>query len=96
MMIKKRVLACLGLGVSALALGVCLVWINLELVGLSYRIKEVHDLLEGEKELKSKLQVEHMNLLSSYQLRKKAVQMDLQPPKKGQMRIMVQGENNRE
>jgi len=95
-MIKKRVLACLGLGVSALALGVCLVWINLELVGLSYRIKEVHDLLEGEKELKSKLQVEHMNLLSSYQLRKKAVQMDLQPPKKGQMRIMVQGENNRE
>lgn len=93
-MIKKRVLACLGLGVSALALGVCLVWINLELVGLSYRIKEVHDLLEGEKELKSKLQVEHMNLLSSYQLRKKAVKVDLHPPKEGQIRLMVQGEKN--
>ncbi|MFP4033981.1 MAG: hypothetical protein ACOCQT_02000 [Desulfovermiculus sp.] len=90
-MIKKRVLACLGLGISALALGICLVWINLELVGLSYRIKEVHDLLEGEKELKSKMQVEHMNLLSSYQLRKKAVQMDLQPPQEGQKRLMVQG-----
>ncbi|MFP4285753.1 MAG: hypothetical protein ACLFQG_09415, partial [Desulfovermiculus sp.] len=88
-MIKKRVLACLGLGISALALGICLVWINLELVGLSYRIKEVHDLLEGEKELKSKMQVEHMNLLSSYQLRKKAVQMDLQPPQEGQKRLMV-------
>lgn len=93
-MIKKRVLACLGLGVSALALGICLVWINLELVGVSYRIKEVHDLLEGEKELKSKLQVEHMNLLSSYQLRKKAVQMDLHPPREGQIRVMVQGRKN--
>lgn len=93
-MIKKRVLACLGLGISALALGVCLVWINLELVGLSYRIKEVHDLLEGEQELKSKLQVEHMNLLSSYQLRKQAVKMDLHPPEEGQIRLMVQGDKN--
>lgn len=93
-MIKKRVLACLGLGVSGLALGVCLVWINVELVGLSYSIKEVHDLLEGEKELKSKLQVEHMNLLSSYQLRKEAGHMDLQPPQKGQVRLMVEGEQH--
>ncbi len=85
-MVHKKIAACFGLGVSALAFGICLVWINLELVEVSYSIKEVHDLLESEEELKAKLEVEHMNLLSSYQLREKAVQMDLHPPQAGQVR----------
>ncbi|MDZ7758907.1 MAG: hypothetical protein U5L00_01435 [Desulfovermiculus sp.] len=89
-MMKRRLLAGLGLGVSALVLGICLVWINLELVDLSYSIKEVHDVLESEQELKAKLEVEHMNLLSLYQLQKKASQMDLHPPQAGQVRIMDQ------
>lgn len=87
-MLKNRLLTCLGLGVTALVLGICLVWINLELVDLSYSIKEVHDVLESEQELKAKLEVEHMNLLSFYQLQKKAAQMGLHPPQGGQVRIM--------
>ena len=85
---KNRLLSCMGLGVSALALGICLVWINLELVDLSYSIKEVHDVLESEQELKAKLEVEHMNLLSLYQLQKKASHKGLYPPQAGQVRIM--------
>ena len=90
-MVHRKIAACFALGVSALAFGLCLVWINLELVDVSYSIKEVHDLLESEEELKSKLEVEHMNLLSSYQLREKAVQMDLHPPKAGQVRVLDSG-----
>ena len=84
----KKIAACFGLGVTALAFGLFLVWINLELVDLSYSIKEVHDLLQSEEELKAKLEVEHMNLLSSYQLREEAAHMDLHPPQAGQVRVM--------
>ena len=87
-MIKNRLLTCLGLGVSALVLGICLVWINLQLVDLSYSIKEVHDVLDSEQELKAKLEVEHMNLLSLYQLQKRASRMGLYPPQTGQVRMM--------
>jgi len=85
---KKRIIACFSLGVSALALGVCLVWLNLQLVDLSYSIKKMHDVLEGEQKLKSKLVVEHMNLMSSYQLQEKAADMGLRPPESGQVRSM--------
>jgi cell division protein FtsL len=85
---NKRLLACFGLGVSALIFGISLVWVNLELVDLSYSIKEMHDVLESEQKLKSKLEVEHMNLISSYQMREKAAALDLHPPASGQIRIL--------
>ena len=85
---KTRIGIFIGLGLSALTLGLCLVWINLELVSLSYSIREVHGRLEHRKELKAKLQVEHMNVLSSSRLREKAAEMGLHPPRSGQVRSL--------
>jgi len=89
---NKRLLACFGLGVSAVGLGISLVWVNLELVDLSYSIKEMHDVLESEQKLKSKLEVEHMNLISPYHMRENAADLDLHPPVRGQVRILGERE----
>jgi cell division protein FtsL len=61
-----------------LALGV--VWVNIELVQLSYSIKELHTKISQERALKDKLEIETMNLLSSYRLQRKARYFNLDRP----------------
>jgi cell division protein FtsL len=73
-------------GLSTLILCLCLVWVNIELVNLSYDIKSLQQKLDSEKALRSKLQVEKMNLTSNYRLREFAARFDLEPPSSDQIR----------
>jgi cell division protein FtsL len=79
---------CLGIGLTTLLLGLSLVWVNIELVDLSYSIKKMQATLQEEKNLKAKLELECVNLMSSYRLREKAEEFGLQPPKASQIRKM--------
>lgn len=78
--------SCILCALCSLILGLALVWVNIELVDLSYKIKDFQNRLQTEKVLQDKLQVEKMNLSSSYRLREKAQELDLRPPKSGQIR----------
>mgnify|MGYP006281003257 CR=1 FL=1 len=73
-------------GLSTLVLCLCLVWVNIELVNLSYDIKSLQQKLDTETALRSKLQVEKMNLTSNYRLREFAASFELEPPKSDQIR----------
>ncbi len=75
-------------GVTTLILSLGVVWVNIELVQLSYSIKELHSEISKERELKNKLEVEKMNLMSSYRLRQKAELFDLERPSAEQIRYL--------
>ncbi|HMB31682.1 MAG TPA: hypothetical protein VKN82_07650 [Desulfohalobiaceae bacterium] len=84
--LKGWTLGIVGVVTLFLALGV--VWMNIELVQLSYSIKELHTDISKERELKNKLEIEKMNLLSSYRLRQKAELFDLERPSPEQIRYL--------
>ena len=79
---------CLGIGLITMFLGLSLVWVNIELVDLSYSIKKLQATLQEQKDLKAKLELESVNLMSSYRLREKAEEFGLEPPKADQIRHM--------
>lgn len=85
---NRRFLILVATALGTLCLGLALVWVNIELVDLSYSIKELHRTVQEEKELQSKLEVEKMNLSSSYRLQQKAEEMNLRPPESGEIRTL--------
>jgi cell division protein FtsL len=87
-MSKQRLYTLVGAAIGTLSLGLALVWVNIELVDLSYSIKELHKSVQEEKELQAKLEVEAMNLSSSYRLQEKAAEMNLRPPESSEIRSL--------
>jgi len=82
----KRIWMIFITSLSAFFLGLGLVWVNIELVDISYDIEKLQNSLQKEEELNSKLKVEKMNLMSSSRLRDKASEFGLKPPKSNQIR----------
>ncbi|MFO8031925.1 MAG: hypothetical protein R6U22_05225 [Desulfohalobiaceae bacterium] len=77
--------SCAICALGTFILGLGLVWLNIELVGLSYEIRDLQNRLQKERVLQDKLEVERMNLSSSYRLREKAGEMGLRPPGSGEV-----------
>ena len=75
-------------GLAAFGLSVVLVWLNVQMINLSYDITQLKSRLQSEKALNAKLQVERMHLFSDYRLEEIASQLDLRPPEKEQIRRM--------
>lgn len=82
----NRIWMLFAFSLSAFLLGLGLVWVNIELVDISYDIEKLQTTLKKEEELNSKLKVEKMNLISSYRLRDKAAEFGLRPPESNQIR----------
>lgn len=78
--------SCVTAAVSSFLLGLSLVWVNMELIDLSYSIKQLQSVHESQKNLKAKLEIEWMNLTSTYRLRNKASEYGLQSPEVNQVR----------
>jgi hypothetical protein len=70
------------------AIGLLLVWLNLERTKLAYKARNLQHEVEQARDLNSKLSVEREHLLSPAQLGKKAEALGLGPAKPGQIRRM--------
>ncbi len=77
--------ACVVCALTTLLLGLAVVWVNIELVDLSYKIKDLQNKIQTERVLQDKLEVERMNLSASHRLREKAQELGLKPPESGQI-----------
>ncbi len=77
--------------ISAVILGLALVWLNLERVDLGYKHKARLDLLAERRSMGEKLEVEKERLLSPQILMQKARAMGKNDARPGQVRRM---ENN--
>ncbi len=79
---------------SLLALGLLLVWVNIERTKLAYRQNALQREVDKREELNSKLGIERDHLLSPQQLGERAAGMGLFNAKPGQIRrIDVPGGN---
>jgi cell division protein FtsL len=76
------------LGAGALALGLAVVWLNIERLDLAYEIKQLRSELESKSDLQAKLEVERMNLLSSSRMRDVARETSLKQANPGQIRVL--------
>ena len=89
----KREMACFaGLLVLLLAVGLSLVWLNIERWDMAYRIERLERELEDKSSLVAKLEVEKGNLLSPQRLRKLAKDFDLAQARPGQIRHLEAGQ----
>jgi len=73
-------------GLAAFGLSLGLVWLNVQIVNISYDIKKLKSELQSEKTLNAKLEVERMHLVSDYRLQEMASRLGLGPPQKEQIR----------
>jgi cell division protein FtsL len=73
-------------GLAAFGLSLGLVWLNVQVVTISYDIKQLKSELQSETTLNAKLEVERMHLVSDYRLQEMASRLGLQPPDKEQIR----------
>ncbi|MCF8085363.1 MAG: hypothetical protein K9J48_00595 [Desulfohalobiaceae bacterium] len=73
-------------GLAAFGLSLGLVWLNVQMVNISYDIKQLESELQSEKTLNAKLEVERMHLVSDYKLQEMASRLGLRPPEKEQIR----------
>jgi cell division protein FtsL len=73
---------------TALGMGLCLVWFNIESIDLAYDIKKLESELGERAEVAAKLEVERDNLASPYRLRGLAQGFGLGPAQSGQIRRM--------
>lgn len=86
-------LACFaGLLVMLLAVGLSLVWMNIERWDMAYRIERLERELEEKSSLVAKLEVEKGNLLSPQRLRRLAEEFDLAQARPGQIRHLEAGQ----
>lgn len=86
-------LACFaGLLVLLLAVGLSLVWMNIERWDMAYRIERLERELDDKSSLVAKLEVEKGNLLSPQRLRQLAKEFDLAQARPGQVRHMEAGQ----
>lgn len=85
----QRLVLALIISVAALAaLGLTLVWMNIERTKLAYRIRSLQHTVHEADELNAKLSVEREHLLSPHELGRKAEAMGLGPARTGQIRRM--------
>lgn len=70
----------------ALALGLSLVWLNIERTKLAYKVRTMQRELLQRQDLNAKLGVEREHLLSPHALGKKAEEMGLRTARPGQIR----------
>ena len=80
------------LAIGALALGLLLVWLNIERMDLAYEIRTLEKDLHRLGSLIAKLEVERENLMSPQRLRRIAKEMDLGPAEAGQIRRVRAGD----
>ena len=71
-----------------IALGLGLVWVNMERVDLAYELKSLERELQEKQEQNSKLQVERHYLLAPATLRVRAEMAGLKPPRRDQIRTL--------
>lgn len=71
-----------------IALGLGLVWVNIERVDLAYELKSLERELQEKQEQNSKLQVERHYLLAPATLRVRAETAGLKPPRRDQIRTL--------
>ncbi|NLW80783.1 MAG: hypothetical protein GXY42_03810 [Desulfovibrionales bacterium] len=71
-----------------IALGLGLVWVNIERVDLAYELKSLERELQEKQEQNSKLQVERHYLLAPATLRVRAEMAGLKPPRRDQIRTL--------
>lgn len=90
-MISRWLMAASAASVIALALGLTLVWCNIERLDLAYEIKSLEEKIDRGKELNAKLEVERDNLLSPYRLSLKARELGLRPAGQGEIRKLPPG-----
>jgi cell division protein FtsL len=79
------------MSLTALGLGLALVWCNIERLDLAYEIKRLEGAVDMGRELNAKLEVERDNLLSPYRLTNKARELGLRPAGQGEIRKLPPG-----
>lgn len=84
------VLGCLAGMVSALGLCLALVWVNIELVDVSYDLKRLQNSLQENQDLNAKLEVEYNHLLAPARLQTLAQEHGLQPAEQETVRRLAQ------
>lgn len=83
---QNLVLALIVSVAMSAALGLTLVWLNIERTKLAYRMRALQHEVDERIDLNAKLSVEREHLLSPRELGKKAEMMGLGPAKTGQIR----------
>lgn len=83
---QNLVLALIFSAAMLAALGLTLVWLNIERTKLAYRTRVLQHELDEQIDLNAKLSVEREHLLSPRELGKKAERMGLGPARTGQIR----------
>ena len=76
---------------TSLVLGLTVVWLNIERMELAYGLKKLQVGLDESRDLMAKLQLEKDNLVSPYDLRRKAEEYGLGPAQAGQIRRVANG-----
>lgn len=76
---------------TGLALGLALVWVNIERTNLGYGVRRLKGEMESRQVHTTKLEVERDRLLSPYVLDRKAKELGMRPAKAGQNRRMDNG-----
>ena len=92
---QNLVLAMIVSGAMLAALGLTLVWLNIERTKLAYRTRTLQHEMDERIDLNAKLSVEREHLLAPRELGKKAERMGLGPARTGQIRRLdSQGEQH--
>ncbi len=71
---------CSVLGIMFLFFSFCIVWLNITLVGLSYRIEDLQKTIAQETSLNDKLHLEQLNLVSAQNMEPLMHRFNLQKP----------------
>ena len=87
--LTRRNLAWLVAGsLTTLALGLAVVWLNIERVDMAYRLKTLQVEFDARSSHSAKMRLERDNLLSPMRLREKSEEFGLAPAQSGQIRRM--------
>ena len=71
---------------TALVLGLCLVWLNIERVDMAYDMRRLGKQYDEKAMLTAKLEIERENLMAPQRLRRLARELGLAPARTGQIR----------
>ncbi len=82
------VLATIVSGLTSLALGLALVWLNIEKADMGYYLRQMQGQANEKAALHEKLDVERSRLLSPYILGRKAEELGMRNARPGQIRRM--------
>ena len=78
------------MGSLSLALGLGVVWCNIERMDLAYDLKDLQEEREDVGSIMTRLEMERNNLLSPHRLRAKAAELGLGPAGRGRLRRLVE------